>query len=305
MTLIFLLINPLKSRLPASLRPLFLFPCLPSPSLRHGRQVFLFLISSLQLQAGNDNLCGGPRALAMANTAVCLDDVWSARNNPAALAPIKQTGAATAFENPYLLRALSIAGVALDIPTRAGTFGLAVSSFGSPLYRENNSILSFGKKLGARVSAGVGITYLNTVIGEGYGTQNGVSADAGLLVSITKNIKLGIHLINPTRAQLAHFSDERYPTTLQTGAAYTLSPFLLFCVEAEKDNLHPPVFRAGMEYAFLKQFFLRAGVSGNPALVCMGFGLRIGSLKMDFASSWHPVIGFYPGVGLAYNLSRS
>jgi len=65
-----------------------------------------------------------------------------------------------------------------------------------------------------------------------------------------------------------------------------------------------PVFKAGIEYKAIKEFYLRAGISTNPALSSFGFGLNLKNLKIDFSANYHQVLGISPQVGLSYVMEK-
>jgi hypothetical protein len=75
---------------------------------------------------------------------------------------------------------------------------------------------------------------------------------------------------------------------------------LLSDVEVEKDLVHKPVLRAGIEYHPAKTFFIRAGVLSNPVTFTLGAGLEFGNLKFDIASSYHMILGYSPQVSVTY-----
>jgi hypothetical protein len=270
----------------------------PGPS--HSLFLLLFL-SCFTAFSSNDSSLQGSRASAMGGASLCLTDVWSTEHNQAALGFLKCPQAAAAYENGFGLKELQLAGFCFALPSpHSGTFGIYCSSLGNLSYQENKCGLSYARKFGSRFSAGVQLDYLGTRIGEGYGARNTATAEAGILVIVVKGLRLGVHLNNPGRQRLASYNDERYPTTLRAGLLYSSSPHVLLALETEKDNLHPPLFRCGIEYSHGEFFHVRAGISTNPLLFCFGFGFRKGSMLMDFSSSWHEVLGISPGIGLGY-----
>jgi hypothetical protein len=263
--------------------------------------LLLLLVFGLNsLTAGNDNLAGGARAAGMGDAGLCLEDVWCTRHNQAGLAFIKETELSSSFEIPFGLTALQTGGLACAIPLHKGAIGLDVSSFGSPDYQENKFGLAYALKIGSHCSAGVQLDYLRTVIAEGYGTRNAIAGELGLEALLFKNLKLGIHLNNPTRTSLAEYNDERYPTILRAGLLYRLSPKINLAVETEKDNFNPPIFRGGFEYTLVQSLIVRAGLNGNPTMFCFGAGFRMKNLIIDTAASWHPILGLSTGISIGY-----
>jgi hypothetical protein len=265
---------------------------------------FFFLFLCPPLHAGHENTPMGARSTAMADASICLDDVWSSRNNQAGLAFLRIPEAAFFFQTPFLMKELKTAGLVLAIPVRNGTFGLDLSSFGYALYTENKYGLSFARTFGQNFSAGIQLDYLSTRIAENYGASSSVSAEAGIQARILKGLTLAAHLYNPTRTPLSSSAPERIPTTLRLGLSYIFSDKVLICAESEKDSWHAPLFKTGLEYKPRKELVLRAGLSTNPSIMAFGFGLLLHNFRIDLSSSWNPLLGTTPALSMTYNFSQ-
>ena len=84
-----------------------------------------------------------PRASALGGLYSALpSDLLALFGNVANLTKHDQLKFSVIFSRPFGLKELSHSGLALAIPSKYGSFGLAVSRFGFSLYRE--SLLSFG-----------------------------------------------------------------------------------------------------------------------------------------------------------------
>lgn len=264
-------------------------------------RVFVILIfATYKVIAGNDNSPTGARFAGIGNAAVSLSDLWSVQHNQAGLAYIKNIQAGIYYENRFLIKELGLKSSALAIPLKAGTIGLNISSFGYSSYSENKYGLSFAKAFGENISAGVQLDYLTTNIAEGYGKKNAIAGEAGVQARLVKGLTIGMHIFNPTRTRLAKYDDERIPTILRLGLDYKFSQKLIVAIETEKDINYKAVFKAGLEYLPIKELYLRAGISTNPALSSFGFGLNLKQFKLDIAASYHSVLGVSPQVGLKY-----
>jgi len=268
------------------------------------KTISLFFISSSILSfAGNDNQCIGSRSNALGNASVTLSDVWSTSHNQAGLGFMKNISTGVYYENRFLLNAISLKAAAFAIPVKAGCFGLSFSNFGYSLYNENKIGLAFGKAFGENISAGVQLDYVNAKIGENYGSKSSFVAEIGLQFRMIKNLTIGTHVYNITRAKFADYNNEKIPTIMRVGIDYKFSEQVFVAVEMEKDIDHKAVFKAGMEYHVLEVLYIRAGISTNPTLSCFGFGLKIKNFKVDASSSFHSVLGFSPQIGLSYDFN--
>jgi len=262
------------------------------------------LCITLLANAGTENFQLGARSAAMGNASVSFFDLWSAQQNQAGLAFVRNISAGVYYEDRYLLKELSLKGASFALPVKGGTFGLCITNFGYSLYSENKYCFSFAKSLSDKFSIGVAMDYLTTKIGDGYGNTGAVAAEVGIIAKPLKGLTIGAHIFNPTRAKVSGNTDERIPTILRLGANYSFSDKVIVAVETEKDLTLQPVFKAGIEYKAVKELYLRAGISTNPNLSSFGFGLNLKNLKIDFSGSYHPVLGFYPQFGLMYVFNK-
>lgn len=262
-------------------------------------------IGIFDARAGIDNFPLGARSAGLGGASVSLGDVWSASNNQAGLAFVKNFTAGAYYENRFFISQLSLKGGAVALPVKAGTFGLVISNFGYSLYNESKYGLSFAKSFGDVLSAGVQLDYLGTRIAEGYGSKNVVAGEFGIQAKPLKGLTVGAHIFNPSRTTWT--SDpvfpERVPTIVRFGMDYRFSEKVFVALETEKDIDYKNNFKAGFEYKATKEFYLRAGVSSNPNLTCLGFGLNLKGFRLDVSSSYHPVLGISTAIGLMYELN--
>jgi hypothetical protein len=255
--------------------------------------------------ASGDNWPVGGRSAGMANASVTLNDLWSVNNNQAGLSGIKNISDGLYYENRYGLKELSLKAGAIAIPTKAGVIALSVTSFGYAKYNEGKIGLAYAKAFGDKFSAGVQLDYLSTYIGENYGFSSTVAAEIGLRYQMNKNLCIGAHVFNPTKAKVADYNDERAPTVAKLGLSYSFSDKVIVAVESEKDIQYKPVFKAGVEYRPVKQFYFRTGISTNPVINAFGFGLEFKHFNFDFATTYHRTLGYTPQVSLIIHGSKS
>jgi hypothetical protein len=265
--------------------------------------VFLFLIIfSTNLRAANDNFPFGGRQAGMGNAAVAVYDFWALSHNQAGLARQQYAAGGFYFENRYLTKEMGLGAAGFALPAAGGVFGLSVTYFGYSQYHESKFGLSYARSFGERLSAGVQLNYLYTFIGEGYGRAGNLAAEMGVIYELLPGLQIGAHLFNPTRARIAEFNDERIPTIMRLGFAYNFSDRVLLSFETEKDLERDAVFRLGLEYGITENIYLRGGLGTNPTTNAFGFGMVLGNLRIDLATSFHHVLGYSPQASLIYEL---
>jgi hypothetical protein len=266
--------------------------------------VFIIIILAQFTYAGNDNYTVGARNTGMGNTGLCLSDVWSIRNNQAGLADVKLISAGVSYESRFATKQLGIQSFALALPTKSGTFGLNYTGFGDRLYNESKIGLGYGMRFSEKISGGIRINYHSLTIGNGYGTKSSLTFEAGLIANLSDKITLGVHLFNPTQSKLNDYQNEIIPTVLSFGLSYKFSDKVFVNGEVEKDIDRKPVLKTGVEYHPLDVLYIRAGVSSNPSLPSIGFGVDLQQFRFDFSSSFHPVLGATPSFALVYSFKK-
>jgi len=261
--------------------------------------IFLFVFSTKCLAVGELNVVGA-RAAGMAFSSVALSDEWSAFNNPGGLAYARKFAAGIYFENRFLVKEISIKALVVTIPAWKGTFGLILMQNGFSLYSEIKGGVTYGMSLGKHFSVGVQLNCLRISQAEGYGNKNDFSFELGVQYIASDHLTLGVHIINPIETRISKNSPERLPAMIRLGLLWKISEDLLTTIETEKDLLHKPVLRTGIEYHLSKPLFARAGIATNPTTFTFGAGLEIGAFRLDLASGYHLVLGYSPQASITY-----
>lgn len=246
-----------------------------------------------------ENFPVGARSAALGHASVSLNDLWAMQHNQSGLAYLKKVSAGASYENRFLVPELNFKALALALPTKEGIFGLSISSFGYALYNQNKYGLAYGKAFGEKISAGIQLDCFTTQIAEGYGHRTLFAVEAGIQAKPINNLTIGFHLFNPT---LSKVNIDYIPTVIRIGFNYKFSDKVFVAFETEKGINVKQAFKMGMEYSLIKELYLRAGISTNPSLNAFGFGFNFKQFKLDFATSFHPVLGFTSTMGLSYEM---
>lgn len=258
-----------------------------------------FSLFFLFVSAQNE-FVSGARSYGLAGTSVLQKDVWAVNNNPAALGHLKNWSAGISYENQFLQSELSNRTAIFSYPVSSGSFGISVNQFGFSNYNENKVGISYGQKLGENLAMGIQVNYLSTSIGEGYGETSAISGNIGVLAQLNDELSLAAMVINPNRAKLSEFTDERYPTLIKMGLGYEFSKKVSLLTEVAKDVDFNANVKAGIEYHALEMLYLRVGYATDPSLSSFGFGLFLENFQLDFASGFDSNFGFSPQVSLSY-----
>lgn len=264
-----------------------------------------FLSLSFIAKAGNENFPIGARSTGMGNTCLTLSDVWSTQYNQAGLANVRLISAGVSYESRFLQKDLGIQSFAFALPVKSGTFGLNYTGFGGKLYRQTKVGLSYGMKFSEKISGGISLNYHNLRIGNNYGNKSSLTFEVGIIAQIIENLQLGVHIFNPSQTKLNDFEDEIIPTIFRLGVRYDFSDKVVALLEVEKDVDFNPSYKAGIEYHPTDLLYIRTGISTNPSAPSIGFGVDLNNFRFDFSSTFHPVLGATPAIGLVYTAGSS
>jgi len=268
--------------------------------------VVFLLLSGAILKAANDNLPVGARSAGMAHASICVNDVWAVQHNQAALANLKNPEAGVFSQIVYPNSKVLMNAVAVASPFKYGVISGTFTRLGfKNLYNESKYGLGYSRQFGKAISAGMQLNYLSTFIGDNnYGSRGTVAVEAGFIAEVVKNLRIGVHVYNPTRSKTAQYNNERVPTIIKMGLQYTFSDKVLTTVEVEKDIANKPILKVGAEYRIVKEVYLRGGLSNNPSLNAAGFGIELKKFNLDFAAAFHPQMGVSPQIGLRYRFEK-
>ena len=262
--------------------------------------LFITAMFSLDAKGGNDNMPIGGRSAGMGSSSVTLCDFWAVHNNQAGLAGFTSKAVGFYFENRFLMKELSRKVVAVVLPSRSGVFGLNFVNFGSLLYSENKVGLAFARSFGSNFSAGIQLDYINTHLGESYGSHSNVTFEAGVQARLNKNLVLAAHVYNPLNVKLSAETGERIPSIIRLGAAYNFSEKLILAGEVEKNIEYKMQIKSGLEYRVVDKALVRFGVTTNPMTYTFGCGIDRKKLKVDISSTVHQVLGYSPQISICY-----
>lgn len=267
--------------------------------------IVLLFIATIELSAQNYFSIIGANNIAKGGAATANIDLWSANNNQAAMAFYKPMGGAGFFyQNSFMIKEMGLSSGALIYPTKTGSFGLSVNSYGSGNFNTKKFGLGYGKKLSKRFAVGLQLDYINIYIADNYGNKGLFTFELGIFAKATDKINIGAHVFNPIRAKLLDYNDERLPVVMNLGIQWAASENFTFSAEAESDINNKMVLKTGIEYRLIDMLYARIGISNNPNIVSFGAGLYLGNFRIDFSSSMHQVLGYSPQFSFIYELDK-
>ena len=232
------------------------------------------------------------------------NDAFSFTGNQAALAGVKNAGIGIYGERRFMLSETSVYTLAGSLPTRLGNFGLMINYAGFKNFNENKIGLAYARKLGKFLDVGVQFNYYSYRI-PSYGNASTINFEIGAMMHVTDKLNAGIHVYNPVSGKLGKNSGEKLASAYKMGIGYDASDKFFISSEIIKEEDKPVNVIAGLQYRFAKQFFAKAGFISETTSAYAGAGVAWKNLRLDISSSYHPQLGFSPGILLIMNFKKN
>ena len=228
------------------------------------------------------------------------NDPLSFTGNQAALAQSKSVGIGVFGERRFLLSETSVYTLGASLPTRLGNFGIQLNYAGFKNFNENKIGLAYARKLGKLLDVGVQFNYYGYRI-PAYGNASTLNFEIGALLHLTDRFNAGIHVYNPVGGKLGKSKDEKLASAYKFGLGYDASDKFFISSEIIKEEDKPVNVIAGLQYHLAKQFFIKAGFISESTTAYAGAGVVWKNLRLDISSSYHPQLGFSPGLLFTMN----
>lgn len=240
----------------------------------------------------------GAEAWMMGGASAAMQNVWAADNNPAAITGIKNSQLGVYSEQRFNQSNNKLANITGVIPTKYLSVGAHVNYYGYSVFNQQKLGLSLGKELSRQFALGVQMSYIATNI-QDYGNSGAFVTSLGIHTQLMDKVKIGVILFNLTQAKFAENLEEKIPSYGRIGLVYDISRKVLVQAEADQILNQKLIMRGGLSYKIHEVISLAIGACSNPAYYTFGTAIRIKSLKMDIASSFHEVLGFTPHLGVS------
>ncbi len=220
--------------------------------------------------------------------------------NQASLAYAEKASAGIYGDRRFMLKELSIFAAAVSLPVKAGGIGISVNYFGGENFNTAQTGIGYGKRIGDKIAIGIQFNY-NHIKLSGYGSSGTVNFEAGAIMNATEKLHFGVHVYNPVGGKFGKDKSEKIASVYTTGIGYDVSDNFFLTAEIAKEEDKPVNINAGVQYVFAKQLFARLGIATATGNYFFGLGLQWKTVRIDMTTSWHPQLGFTPGIMLLFN----
>jgi len=267
----------------------------------HKISVSVFFIFLSLTASGGDlyRLSAGAGEAGMGYVCVMKNGFWSSFHNQASLAYNNSFSFGFNYENRFSIKELGTRSAGITIPAGKASLGAVYSHFGYTDYKREMTGLACGMKLSEKLSAGVQVDYFSERTSGEYNNNQSVTCEAGLLITPSENIRIGIHLFNPVPNSIRK---TYMPATLRVGAGTELNKLLFAGVEAEMSSGSKLIIRTGFEYEAAKKLWLRGGFSTNNSSFSFGLGYLAKIAQIDLGFVTHEKLGVTTSVSIVFKI---
>lgn len=228
------------------------------------------------------------------------NDALSFTGNQAALAQVKQAGVGVFGERRFMLKETGMYTLGAAFSSRLGNVGLKLNYAGFKNFNETRIGLAYARRLGKFVDVGVQFNYYGYKI-PAYGNASAIYFEGGAILHLSDKLNAGVHVYNPAGGKLGI---EKLASVYKMGIGYDVSDKFFIGAEVIKEEDKPVDVIAGFQYHFAKQFFIKAGFASGSTMVYAGAGVGWKDIRLDISSSYHPQLGFSPGILLLIHFKR-
>lgn len=258
------------------------------------------LFFSAATQAGDPyRIAAGAGEAGTGYTCVMKTGFWSSFHNQASLADNTSFSFGANYENRFNINELGTRSAGIILPAGKASLGAIYSQFGYTDFNRQMAGVACGMNLSEKIAAGVQIDYFSERTTGEYNYNQTITFEAGMLMSPSENIRLGIHLFNPVPGSLRN----RYLlSSVRVGAGIYLSRILFAGTEVEMSSGNMLILRSGFEYEAAKKLWLRGGFCTENTSFSFGLGYLVSFVQIDIGFMTHEKLGVTSSASLIFKI---
>ncbi|MBO9632512.1 MAG: hypothetical protein J7578_05295 [Chitinophagaceae bacterium] len=221
-------------------------------------------------------------------------DIFSCKINPAALGTLRHFQAGAYVEKKYLLQGLRQYSIIAAAPTAAGGWSFSMDYSGLASYRQWESSLAWGRKLG-KLSIGAQVDHAVQHAGS-YGNKSWFSAGLSSIWQLSPVLSAGWQLFRLTGRLLSGTEGERPAYGYSAGLGLQIAPGLLLETRLIKNEGQASSVLAGIHYKADERLVTSCLLDLTDTRPSMRVKWLSGNFQLGVTGSYHPLLGFSPGV---------
>lgn len=265
----------------------------------------LFISTCLKAQGNFPQTCT-TAGLAMANTALHLENIDALAYNPAGIHCLKRINTSFHGTNYWGIEGINTWTFALALPnSMKDGFGLQLQGFRPGQFSFIKTGLSYGRKLTQNTAAGIQFLY-HAATNIEKETNSRISAELGIQLKISNLVGFSalLHSFYPYFQQSE--SIFAYPDAYRMGFVFRPGDFIELAFEIHHSLYRKPGYSMGLAYHFSKdRYQWRMGFDWSKTSFSTGLGMEFLGLQLDLATLYHPDLGFTQAIGLIKKFEKA
>ncbi len=240
-----------------------------------------------------------PKHISLAGATVSDTTFISIYTNPSGAVYSKQINVGVGYSNRFLFQELSVKNIGVIFPFHhTNIIGITYGNYGYSDYSLNKFSLSYARQIGDLFSASLQVNYhfINLV------QRNNIyafSIDIGLQVVLSKKIRLGAYIQNPTLAKYIE-KEEKLPFSIRLGGRYRVVDKIFTFLELEKYMTEDMVYKFGFSYHFNNSSSMTIGTSNGLYTLGFGVSLFLKFIRLGIAFVYHPQLKYISSISALY-----
>lgn len=256
-----------------------------------------FIVGSVFGQSFHESVAAGYPITGNWNKPGCA--IWTAMINPALIVREQQAKVGLYTERRFLMQELAQYRLAVIIPRASDGFGFEFTRGGFQASFEQRFRGMYSYRLGKQISTGVSFDYWQ-LSQTGQKSIRVISGALGVLYQLSADWSFAFLLANPARPGSGTASlTNRW--TGRAGIAFQASDQTGIQAEIIHEQFSGTTWQCSLEYDPVPFLFLRAGIRGNTEMYWTEAGLIKSNYQFGLTGSYHPVLGWSPGLNLVFN----
>lgn len=232
-----------------------------------------------------------------------LSDPFSVQVNPASLAFVQKAVVGICSEAKYLQTDLRFFYGAAVLPAQAGGASLNIAYAGTDGYSQAKIGLAYAKKLGARLSLGIGFNYHRLSV-TGYGSRSTVTASLGCQFLLSEKLNVFFATDNPAGGRLGKISGEKLGSVYSAGIGNILSAKVFVSAIIRKEEESPARIYFLVNYALKTNFTFFAGLSVSNTEGFFGSSILIRNFELKQVVGWKQGPGVTPSIVVIFHQNK-
>lgn len=221
-------------------------------------------------------------------------DIFSSRINPALLGSIRDFEAGAWAEKKYFLPGLQQYQLIAGVPAAGSGWAFSMDYSGISHYRNWETSLSYGKKLG-KWSIGAAFNYA-AQSASGYGNQSQVSGSIGALWELSNVITTGMQLYRLGGDLFSNSPALRPAYGYAAGLGWLVAGGILLEATLTGHESQRAAIQAGLHYKAGERLMASCFLNLSDSRPSIRVKWLTGLLQLGVTGSYHAVLGFSPGV---------